>query len=120
MNIRTQTVDIVTSSLNAFSKTYQALGPLLLQVVYAVDSDISSAADLTITDDVTGMILLSAANFGSTAGFTKLPRRLIHDAADGTESTGTYDYQAVNPQVTVAVANATAQGQTGTLYLVYG
>lgn len=121
MNVRTTEVDITTSSLGAFSNEYQVGGPLVLQVVYEAGSNISSAADLLITDSLTAMTILSATDFGSTAGFTKLPRRLIADADDGSESTSNvYDYMAVNQKITVAVSGATAAAQTGKLFITCG
>ena len=50
MNIRARTVNITTSTAGAFSGTFDAAGPLLLHVVYGAGSNLSSAADLSITD----------------------------------------------------------------------
>lgn len=120
MDVRSQTVTITTDTTAQFSQSVSAPGPLLLHVTLDADSDIGGAADLAITDSYTGMNLLTAANFSSTALKSWTPRTLVHNSADAVQSTGSYDYQAVNQTVTVAVTGATADGQTGTLHLTFG
>jgi len=120
MDVRVRTINITTSSLTGdYSTTVDTVGPILLQVVYEAGANIGSAADLAITDTITGMSLLTMTNFGTTAGFTRLPRRLICNTS-GVESTATYDYQVVNREITVAVTSSYTAAQTGTLHLVFG
>lgn len=118
MDVRTSKVTISTSTAGAFTQSVPAGGARLLHAVY--QGALTAASDLLITDALTGMTLLSAANFGSTLKKTWTPRRLINNAANGTESTSVFDTQAVNQSVTVAISGSTAGVATGTLYLVFG
>lgn len=120
MNIATKTVDILTSTAGAFSQEFIAPGEFLFHVILSSGGTLSSAADLSITDTRTGMVLLSAANFGGTSRKDYTPRRFVNNAADAVASTSVYDYQALTGSITVSLTGATAANQEGTLYLVCG
>jgi len=124
MEIRTERVVVTTSASGAFTGASDASGPLLMHIVYAADAAgaaLSGAADLSVTDTLTGMPLFLTSNFGSSDQKVYTPRRFVNDSATGVESTTVMDYQAVNPSgLTISITGATAASQTATLWMVFG
>ena len=117
MDISILTVDITTDASGDFTADYTVDDGLFAMLRYVPDgaSPLDTGADLTITHGPTGFAYYTHANIGTSA-FSKMPRQLIADAADGTDSTTIYDYAMIRNTLTVTIANG-GNAKSGKLYI---
>lgn len=110
-------ISIATNGSGAFSQSVQMQSGYLKQVRYVVDGSnaLDTGWDLSITEDDTGVNLLTMANAG-TSSFTRLPRDFVANHADGVVSTTNVDAIAVVGDITVTIA-AGGASKVGVLYL---
>lgn len=122
MNVSIVRADILTDGTGAFSKKLLQVNGKLLQIRY-VHTDLANGWGLSVVDDESGLVLVSATGLGQ-ASFTRAPRQPTHDTAlaaslfaAGGEPVESGIYMCGQPTVTVSSGGDTKQGK---LFMWFG
>jgi len=119
MGVQRAVISVTTDASGDYSETIQSPLGRFLQFHYIPDgsSPLATGADLTVTEDDTGVVLISNVNIGLSA-FTKAPRQITHLNTDGTADTIT-DFVYTVGDVTLTIAQG-GNALSGVFYLYFG
>ena len=117
MTVQLLQANVVTDGGGDFTITLPSGGGVVRQVHYVVDgtSPLDTGADLTLVETNTGVNILTMANIG-VSSFTRLPRELVANPADGVVGSANIGLIAVHGSLTLTIAQG-GSAKVGTFYV---